>query len=181
MSTTSPVTFEAPLLDINNWHIVLLPKPASQQLPSRGMTMVKGTLNGISFQSPLEPDGRWSHWLHVTDSLRRAANIEAGDIVQVAIEPTKEWPEPTVPQDVAAALAADPVAGPVWNDITPMARWDWLRWINSTTVAATRQRRIEVTCSKLRDGKRRPCCFNRSACCEPAVSKNGQLLQLEPA
>jgi hypothetical protein len=61
--------------------------------------------------------------------------------------------------------------------ITPMAKWEWPRWINATNVQATREKRIEVSIDKLRKGMRRPCCFNRSACTQPEVSKNAMLLE----
>ena len=56
-----------------------------------------------------------------------------------------------------------------------MARWEWVRWINSTRVVKTRERRIEVGLSKLEDGKRRPCCFDLSSCTDPELSKSGKL------
>jgi hypothetical protein len=95
----------------------------------------------------------------------------------MAVEPSKEWPEPKVPADLNKALAADPQANALWKNITPMARWDWLRWIRATNNEETRSRRIEVALSKLRAGERRPCCFNRNLCTEPEVSKNGVLIE----
>jgi len=82
-------------------------------------------------------------------------------------------------RNIAAALAADPQARTLWTAVTPMARWEWIRWIRATNRVETRNRRIEVAVSKLRAGERRPCCFNSSMCTEPTVSKNGALL--EPA
>jgi hypothetical protein len=58
-----------------------------------------------------------------------------------------------------------------------MARWEWVRWVNGTANPVTRQRRVEVTISKIASGKRRPCCFDLSACTDPTVAKNGKLLQ----
>jgi hypothetical protein len=171
------VEFKAPLFTISSWLILKLPKEASAQLPSRSQVMVAGTLNGIAFQAPLEPDGRGSHWLHVDEGLQKAAKLAAGDTVTATIEPVKEWPEPTVPPDVQAALDANPWVRKQWTDITPMSRWEWLRWINSTLNPETRRRRIEVSSSKLMHGSRRPCCFNRSLCCVPEVSKTGMLLE----
>jgi hypothetical protein len=88
-----------------------------------------------------------------------------------------EWPEPEVPADLVKALAFDPQANALWEKITPMARWDWLRWIRATNNQETRSRRIEVALSKLNAGERRPCCFNRDLCTEPEVSKNGALIE----
>lgn len=175
----STIQFEAKLVKIGTWTIMRLPKDASSKLPSRGIAMVKGTINGLPFQAALEPDGRGSHWFEVDKAMREEIGTDVGDTVALAIEPTKEWPEPKVPKDIMTALAADPQVYALWIDITPMARWEWIRWIRATNRLETRKRRIEVARSKLKAGERRPCCFNSSMCTEPAVSKNGVLL--EPA
>jgi hypothetical protein len=172
----STLRFEAQLFKINSWTILRLPKSASAKLPSRGMTMVKGTINGCHFQAPLEPDGMGSHWFRVSKTLLESVAANAGDRVMLEIEPVEEWPEPNIPADLQSALAPDPQLLTLWLDITPMARWEWIRWIRSTKQPQTRQRRIEAACSKLRAGERRPCCFNRTLCTEPSVSNNGVLL-----
>lgn len=169
-------TFVAKLFSIESWIILRLPGEVSQLLPSRGLTMVKGTINGIPFQSPLEPDGRGSHWMRVEDTLLKAAKAHVGDSVVVQIESTKEWPEPEVPEALQQALSnASAAVQALWNDITPMARWDWIRWIRATKNEETYKKHIAVTISKLSHGERRPCCFNRSICTVPEVSHNGVL------
>jgi uncharacterized protein YdeI (YjbR/CyaY-like superfamily) len=97
-------------------------------------------------------------------------------VVTMAVDPSKEWPEPDVPADLNQALKSDPQANALGLKITPMARWDWLRWIRATNNRETRSHRIEVAMSKLRSGERRPCCFNRNQCTEPEVSKSGILI-----
>ena len=169
------IHFQTKLYTIGSWTILRLPQSASAQLPSRGQTMVKGNINGLGFQTALEPDGKGSHWFRVDKAMQRTAAIKAGDTVMLEIESTKDWPEPPIPADWKAAIA-NPHIHALWTRITPLARWEWLRWIGSTSKSETRQRRIEVACSKLKAGERRPCCFNRNMCCVPQVSKNGVLL-----
>jgi hypothetical protein len=53
-----------------------------------------------------------------------------------------------------------------------------VRWINATKNPEARRRRVEVGISKLRSGKRRPCCFNLAACTDPDLSKNGKLVEV---
>lgn len=141
--------------------------------------MVRGTINGFRFQSALEPDGKGSHWFRLDKAMLKTIGADVGDSVMLAIEPVKEWPEPNVPADLKDALAAVPQAHTLWTEITPMARWDWIRWIRSTKQPETRRRRIEVALSKLTAGDRRPCCFNRNVCTETYVSNNGVLLEPE--
>ena len=52
----SIIHFKSKLFKIGSWTIIKLPKSASAKLPSRGMTIVKGTINGFSFQAALEPE-----------------------------------------------------------------------------------------------------------------------------
>jgi len=171
------IRFETSPVKIGDWTILRLPENASAKLPSRGMTLVEGTINGFRSRIVLEPDGKGSHWFKVDSKLRKAASINTDDKVKMEFEPSKEWPEPEVPSDLKKALIADTKAYGLWMDITPMARWDWLRWIRSTNNLETRRRRIEVAMSKLKADKRRPCCFNRNLCTESEVSKNGVLIE----
>ncbi|HEX8762991.1 MAG TPA: YdeI/OmpD-associated family protein [Candidatus Saccharimonadales bacterium] len=171
------IRFKAKPYAIKSWLIVRLPKDASIQLPSRGQVMVKGEINDFHFQTALEPDGDGSHWLNVDKAMQKAAGIRAGDSVTLAIESSKDWPEPVVPADVQAAVDADPQTHDLWGRITPLARWEWIRWIGATAQSGTRTHRIEVAISKMKHGERRPCCFNRSMCCVPQVSKSGVLLK----
>ena len=176
----SIIRFETKPIKIGDWIILRLPESASAQLPSRGSTLVEGTINGFSSKIVLEPDGKGSHWFRVDSSLREAAGIDAGDTVTMVVGSSKEWPEPEVPEDLNKALAFDPQANALWVKITPMARWDWIRWIRATNNRETRSRHIEVALSKLKAGERRPCCFNRNLCTEPDVSKNGVLIEPPP-
>jgi hypothetical protein len=179
----STIHFETKLFKINDWTILRLPESASAQLPSRGMTMVSGTINGVPFKTLLEPDGRYapgrgsSHWFRPDEKLLADACAKAGDTVQVTLEPTKEWIEPEVPEDLQKALAASPKAAAIWTEISPLARWDWIRWIRAVKTEATRQKHVEVALDKLNKGMRRPCCFNRNLCSEPYVSHNWALLE----
>ena len=178
----SAISFNIKLFKIGSWTILRLPEDASAKLPSRGMTMVKGNINGVPFKALLEPDGKYgpglkpSHWFHPDKKLLDDANVAAGDTVQVSIEPTKEWIEPDVPADLKKALSTSTKAEALWKDITPMARWDWIRWIRAVKTPETRQKHIEVMLDKLNRGMRRPCCFNRNLCSEPYVSHNWVLL-----
>src|SRR5450432_1434388 len=108
----STIRFETKLFQINDWTILRLPESASAELPSRGMTMVSGTINAAPFSTVLEPDGRWapgqrsSHWFRPDAKLLDDASEKAGDTVQISLETSDEWIEPEVPEDLRKALAA---------------------------------------------------------------------------
>ncbi len=65
----------------------------------------------------------------------------------------------TLPKDLQNALASNKVALHVWEDITPLARNEWICWVTSGKKAETRNIRIEKAISKLKGGMRRPCCW----------------------
>ncbi len=75
-------------------------------------------------------------------------------------KPAGEESEPRVPTDLRKALAAAPMANAQWRDLTPIARRDFISWIDSAKQSETRKRRIEKACSMLAAGKRRPCCYS---------------------
>jgi hypothetical protein len=178
--TGIPIRFDATLYAIDGRILLRLPEKASAKLPSRGQVAVQGTINGHGFKTVLEPDGNFGHWMGIDRRLQRASAARAGDMATLEIETVKDWPEPNVPHDLETALASAPrKLQDLWKDITPMARWEWVRWVNATPNVDTRKRRVEVTISKMKSGKRRPCCFNLAACTDPNLSKSGKLI--EPA
>ena len=71
-----------------------------------------------------------------------------------------EEPEAKVPTDLRKALAAAPKAKAQWNDLTPIARRDFISWIDAAKQLETRKGRIKKACSMLAAGKRRPCCYS---------------------
>lgn len=174
----SKITFETTLYKIGSVIIAKLPIDISKQLPSRSQVAVVGTMNGHDFRTVLEPDGNFGHWINVTKQLQETAGVAEGDTANVQIEVTKDWPEPMIPDDFATALQTAPEkVKEKWQDITPMARNEWVRWIGATNNTETRAVRIEKSISKLNGKHRRPCCFNLAACTVMEVSKSGVLLE----
>ena len=173
--TVTTIQFEAPVQIIENTSIVRLPEQASLQLPSRGQVAVTGTFNGHDFKTVLEPDGYWGHWMRVEETLQK--NADVGDVAHIEMQTTKEWPEPVLPKDFERVLSDAPQkVQEKWHDITAMARWEWIRWINSTGNNETRRIRLEKTVSKLNGTHRRPCCFNLAACTDSQLSKSGRFI-----
>ncbi len=153
------------------WAFLNLPDEASLKLPARSQVSVEGTFNSVPFQATLDPDGQGGHWLKVRPELQEASAAKPGEIVELVIAPVAVEPEPEVPNDVLVALqSAPPKAMETWLDITPIARRDWIKWIVSGKRAETRTKRIEVACSKMLAGNRRPCCFDRSGMFDKSLS-----------
>ena len=64
-----------------------------------------------------------------------------------------------LPKDLETALKRDPRALATWHDITPLARNEWICWVDSAKKAETRTKRINWGRESLSEGKRRPCCW----------------------
>jgi uncharacterized protein YdeI (YjbR/CyaY-like superfamily) len=64
-----------------------------------------------------------------------------------------------LPADLRRALVADSAARAKWEDITPLARNEWICWTISVKKAETRKQHVERVCSELKKGMRRPCCW----------------------
>lgn len=68
-------------------------------------------------------------------------------------------PTHKLPPDFKKAITSDPKVLAVWEDITPLARNEWICWVTSAKQTETRDRRIAVGLGKMRKGMRRPCCW----------------------
>lgn len=64
-----------------------------------------------------------------------------------------------LPDDLRAALVADPAILSLWQSITPLGRNEFICWVEDAKQPATRARRIVRTGEELIEGKKRPCCW----------------------
>ena len=64
-----------------------------------------------------------------------------------------------VPVDLRKALTSDKAALAKWEDITPLARNEWICWVESVKKPETRKIHVDRTRSELKQGMRRPCCW----------------------
>jgi len=64
-----------------------------------------------------------------------------------------------VPADLRKALEADLKALMAWEDITPLARNEWICWTVSVKTPETRENHVARVVSELKEGIRRPCCW----------------------
>lgn len=64
-----------------------------------------------------------------------------------------------MPADLRTALTADTAALAAWGGITPLARNEWICWVEGAKLIETRKRRVERVHTELAEGKRRPCCW----------------------
>ena len=63
------------------------------------------------------------------------------------------------PPDLQKALDSYKPMREAWNDITPLARNEWICWIISVKRPEKRKKHLERAREDLIKGKRRPCCW----------------------
>ena len=166
------IEFKGKIIEVNDHIVVRLPEELNEGLPSKGMVMVEGTIDGHEFTLPLEPDGFFGHWLELNQDL--VDQLEDKELYSFSINPIEDWKAPLIPKDILDEIESEGVSLE-WDDVTVKAKWDWIRWIRFTKNPETRARRIDIMCSKLKNGDKRPCCFDRTRCTITEVSKSGKL------
>lgn len=119
-----------------------------------GSAMVEGLLDGFPFRAPYQAGS-----VFVSPALQAAAGIKPGQPASVEITRIDEEPEVRVPADFRDALERAEGVKALFEDVTPMARREWVRWVASAKQEKTREKRIVVGIDKLSKGMRRPCCF----------------------
>lgn len=65
----------------------------------------------------------------------------------------------TVPADLRKVLVSSEKLSLAWNDLTPLARNEWICWTTSVKKIETREKHIERLSNEVAKGKRRPCCW----------------------
>lgn len=64
-----------------------------------------------------------------------------------------------IPSDLEKALTSNKVALALWEDLTPLARNEWICWVTFVKKIETRKHHIERARTEIAEGKRRPCCW----------------------
>ena len=64
-----------------------------------------------------------------------------------------------VPADLRQALTSDSAALAIWEDLTPLARNEWICWVTFVKKDETRKEHVKRTITELKEGMRRPCCW----------------------
>lgn len=93
---------------------------------------------------------------------RRRSNLRIPPIRLILVMPNEVISAGIVhvlPDDLRSSLAADRGALERWEDITALARNEWICWVEDAKLLETRHRRLDRALSDLKEGKRRPCCW----------------------
>jgi hypothetical protein len=112
------------------------------------------TINGYTYRTTIAPYSE-AYFIPLSAENRNGAGVRAGEIVDVDIEPDDAPRTVTVPDDLAAALAADPAAGAAFEKLAFTHRKTYVDWVESAKKPETRQARLGKTVDMLREGRTR--------------------------
>lgn len=131
-----------------------VPESIVERLGGGGHPKVTATVNGFEFRTSIAKMGG-QYLLGVSADRRKAAHVEAGQVLDVDVELDTSPREIEVPHDLAAALAADPRAKEFWDTLS-YSKQSWhVHQATSTKKAETRAARIEKSIAMLREGRAR--------------------------
>jgi hypothetical protein len=139
-----PHTFTATLHRLEGkiaWTVFYVPFSVPDVYGTNGRFEVKAVIDGHPFRGTLLPS-RNGHYLPFNQAMKTACKKELGDSVHVVMEPDAEPRTVAVPEDVGAALAADPAAKALFEALPDYWKREQITKITSAKQPETRARRI---------------------------------------
>jgi len=112
---------------------------------------VQGTVEGVALRTTLVPRGRGCHRLAIHGEIRKKLRVEAGSVVEVALERDEEPREPAVPPALSMALRLAPRAQAEFRGVTTALRRQIVRFITSVKQEATQERRAQTVVRRLEE------------------------------
>lgn len=131
-----------------------VPDEVVEQLGPSRRPKVRVTVNGFTFRTTIAPMGG-EYWLGVSRERRDEAGIAAGETHELELEPDTAPREVEVPEDLAAALAADPAAAAFWGTLSYSNRRYHVEQVTGAKKPETRAKRIARSVELLREGRAR--------------------------
>lgn len=130
---------------------IQVPDAVVEQLGAGKRPPVRVTINGYTYRTTVAPMGG-AFWIPVAAEHRIAAGIEAGQTVEVEIELDTEPRSVTVPDDLAAALDAEPATRQAFEQLSYSNQRRHVLSVEDAKTPETRQRRIEKVVTTLQAG-----------------------------
>jgi len=145
--------FEAVLgADAGDLPAVVLPADVAAAMGGRARIPVAGTINGIAFRGSTMPMGDGRHCVGFRKETRaQAGGVEVGDAVAIEIDRDDAPRTVDVPDDLAAALAAQPGARAAFDAMSFTHRREWAEAVAGAKRPETRARRIAQAVAAARD------------------------------
>ncbi len=132
---------------------VEVPAEVVERLGGGRRPAVRVSVNGHTYASTVGVMGGRS-MLPLSAENRAAAGVSAGDEVAVEVVPDAAPRTVELPDDLAAALTAEPAAKAAYDALAPSHRKEWVRWVTEAKKPETRADRLGRTVASLAEGRR---------------------------
>ena len=110
---------------------------------------VKGEVDGASMQTTLVSRGHGAYRLALHSNIRKKLQVDAGAVVEIAMERDEASREPTLPPALLFAFRNSPKAQAVFRQMTTALRRQIVRYLTSVKQQATLERRVATLVRRL--------------------------------
>lgn len=131
---------------------IQVPDTVVEELGAGKRPPVRVTIHGYTYRTTVAPMGG-EFWIPLAAEHRTAAGVQAGDEVEVQLELDTEPRAVAVPDDLAAALAADATAKAAFDKLSYSNQRRHVLAVEDAKTPETRQRRVEKVLAALREGR----------------------------
>ena len=135
------------------WTHMPIPFNVHEVFGSKSQVKVAGTLNGVPFRNSIMPIGDGTHYMNIRKELKEAAQVQAGDTVEVTLAEDRGERKVDLTEEMRQALSANPEAGARFASLPYSHQKEYLDWITSAKKPETRTARIAKAIEKLAAGK----------------------------
>ena len=147
-------SFEATVTATGNNTGIVVPDEIIEQLGSGRRPPVLVSVNGYEYRSTVAVMGG-RHMIGISAAVRKETGLTGGDPIQVTLTVADAPREVAMPDDFAAALAADEQVGAFFGRLSNSLQRYHVDLIATAKSADTRQRRIDKAIALFREGKQR--------------------------
>jgi hypothetical protein len=147
-------TFETTVTATGNNTGIVVPEEVIGQLAAGQRPAVLVDVNGYEYRNTVGVMGG-QHMISISAAVRKATGLAGGDPIRVTLTVAGAPREVNVPEDFAAALAADEQAAAFFGKLSNSLQRYHVENITGAKSADTRQRRIDKAVALFRDGKQR--------------------------
>ncbi|MDQ2815563.1 MAG: YdeI/OmpD-associated family protein [Actinomycetota bacterium] len=151
---TQSVAFDTKVIAAGNNTGIVVPDEMIERLGAGRRPAVVVNVNGYEYRNTVGVMGG-RHMISISAAIRQDTGLQADDLVHVVLTLASGPREVTVPDDLAAALSADPAAGAFFAKLPGSLQRYHVDNINAAKTAETRQRRVDKAISLFRQGKQR--------------------------
>ncbi len=137
--------------DAGDLPAVVLPAEVAAAMGGRARIPVMGTINGVAFRGSTMPMGDGRHCVGFRRAIQAQARVEVGDTVAIEIDRDDAPRTVDLPEDLAAALAAEPGARAAFDAMSYTHRREWAEAIEGAKRPETRAHRIAQAVDAARD------------------------------